>query len=67
MLIDAYFFMLHPLCHLDRNEVGCSKPEECEKICQSPGGCTNIAFVLLVLDLLPTGLVKTRIVKISAC
>jgi len=41
---------------LYRNEVGCSDPAACERICQSPSGCTNIAFVLLVLDLLPTGL-----------
>eukprot|EP00092_Neocalanus_flemingeri_P006236 GFUD01006710.1.p1 GENE.GFUD01006710.1~~GFUD01006710.1.p1 ORF type:complete len:708 (+),score=187.08 GFUD01006710.1:236-2125(+) len=41
---------------LYRNEVGCSDPVQCEAICQSPSGCTNIAFILLVLDLMPTGL-----------
>ena len=40
---------------LYKNEVGCSDPVKCEAICQSPSGCTNIAFILLVLDLLPTG------------
>merc|ERR1719446_768906 len=39
---------------LYKNEVGCSDPVKCEAICQSPSGCTNIAFILLVLDLLPT-------------
>ena len=38
-----------------RNEIGCSDPNACQKICQSESGCTDIAFVLLVLDLLPSG------------
>ena len=38
-----------------RNEIGCSDPTACQKICQSESGCTDIAFVLLVLDLLPSG------------
>ena len=41
---------------LYKNEVGCSDPHKCEQICESRGGCTNIAFILLVLDLMPTGL-----------
>ncbi|XP_023334925.1 sodium/glucose cotransporter 4 isoform X2 [Eurytemora carolleeae] len=41
---------------LYRNEIGCSDPTACQKICQSESGCTDIAFVLLVLDLLPSGL-----------
>ncbi|XP_042881924.1 sodium/glucose cotransporter 5-like [Penaeus japonicus] len=36
--------------------VACADPEECIKICGSPGGCTNIAYVELVLNLLPTGM-----------
>ena len=36
--------------------MGCSDPHKCEQICESKGGCTNIAFILLVLDLMPTGL-----------
>ena len=42
---------------LYRNEVGCSDPVKCNEICESPSGCTNIAFVLLVLDLMPTGFI----------
>jgi len=41
---------------LYRNEIGCSDPAQCKRICGSESGCTDIAFVLLVLDLLPTGL-----------
>nr|XP_027237505.1 sodium/glucose cotransporter 4-like isoform X2 [Penaeus vannamei] len=36
--------------------VACADPEECIKICGSPGGCSNIAYPELVLNLLPTGL-----------
>lgn len=35
--------------------VACADPEECIKICGSPGGCSNIAYPELVLNLLPTG------------
>jgi len=37
------------------DEVACADPEECYKICQSRSGCTNIAFVKLVTELMPTG------------
>ena len=40
---------------LYRNEVACSDPEECLRICGSASGCSNIAYVKLVLDLMPTG------------
>ncbi|KAF2361701.1 Sodium/solute symporter [Trinorchestia longiramus] len=38
------------------DEVACVEPQECESICGSEGGCTNIAYVKLVLELLPDGL-----------
>ncbi|KAK3865504.1 hypothetical protein Pcinc_028899 [Petrolisthes cinctipes] len=38
------------------DRVACADPEECYKICGSPGGCTNIAYAELVLNILPTGL-----------
>ena len=40
---------------LFRDTVACADPTECERICQSPGGCSNIAYVELVLNLMPTG------------
>ena len=41
---------------LYRNEVACSNPAECLKKCGSESGCTNIAYIKLVLDLMPSGL-----------
>ncbi|XP_022246282.1 sodium/glucose cotransporter 4-like isoform X2 [Limulus polyphemus] len=37
------------------DEVACSSPEVCEVICGSRNGCTNIAYSLLVIRLMPTG------------
>ncbi|XP_066983881.1 sodium/mannose cotransporter SLC5A10-like isoform X1 [Macrobrachium rosenbergii] len=36
--------------------VGCSAPEVCKSICNKASGCSDIAYVELVLNLLPTGL-----------
>ncbi|XP_069180378.1 sodium/glucose cotransporter 4 [Procambarus clarkii] len=36
--------------------VACATPDLCKAICGSPGGCSNIAYAELVLNLLPTGL-----------
>ncbi|KAG0712627.1 Sodium/glucose cotransporter 4 [Chionoecetes opilio] len=38
------------------DRVACASPEKCRAICGSPGGCSNIAYVELVLNLLPSGL-----------
>lgn len=38
------------------DRVACASPQECQAICGSPGGCTNIAYAELVLNLLPTGM-----------
>merc|ERR1712227_1070303 len=40
---------------LYRNEVACSDPDKCQQICNSKSGCTNIAYVKLVLTLMPQG------------
>jgi len=40
---------------LFKDEVACADPEECYRICGSRSGCTNIAFVKLVTELMPTG------------
>ena len=37
------------------NQIGCSDPVECKAICGSEGGCSNIAYPKLVVDLLPPG------------
>lgn len=36
--------------------VGCVIPEECERYCESRLGCSNLAYPLLVVRLLPSGL-----------
>jgi len=38
------------------DEVGCADPDICEQTCGSRSGCTNLAFVKLVNELLPVGL-----------
>jgi len=35
------------------NEVACSSPEKCKEICESTKGCSNVAFVFLVLKVSP--------------
>ncbi|KAM9391608.1 LOW QUALITY PROTEIN: sodium/myo-inositol cotransporter 2 [Pholidichthys leucotaenia] len=38
------------------DEVACVDPELCKQICENPVGCSDIAYVKLVMELLPTGL-----------
>ena len=35
--------------------VGCSAPDACRAICGAESGCTNLAYIELVLNLLPSG------------
>ena len=35
--------------------VGCADPETCMKVCDSPNGCSNIAYPLLIMNLMPIG------------
>lgn len=37
------------------NRVACASPETCTRICGSARGCFNIAYIELVLNLLPVG------------
>ena len=37
------------------NEVACVDPDECEAICGSRSGCWNIAYIKLVLEIMPPG------------
>jgi len=37
------------------DEVGCSDPDICNEICDNQNGCSDIAFPLLVLRVLPSG------------
>lgn len=36
--------------------VACVDPDECEKYCQNPSGCTDIAYPKLVVNVMPEGL-----------
>lgn len=38
------------------DEVACAHPDLCREICGSEAGCTNMAFVKLVTELMPVGL-----------
>ncbi|XP_064459974.1 sodium/mannose cotransporter SLC5A10-like [Ornithodoros turicata] len=35
--------------------IGCSRPDKCQQYCGNEYGCTNIAYPLLVLKLMPVG------------
>lgn len=37
------------------DEVGCADPEVCMAVCEQRTGCTNIAYPLLVVRLMPVG------------
>ncbi len=38
--------------------MACTNPDECKKICDSFVGCSNIAYPLLVINLLPAGIFR---------
>ncbi|XP_008328125.1 sodium/myo-inositol cotransporter 2 isoform X2 [Cynoglossus semilaevis] len=38
------------------DEVACADPETCTRICGNPVGCTDTAYAILVMELLPAGL-----------
>jgi hypothetical protein len=41
---------------ISKDEIGCSNPEKCKEICGAESGCTNIAYPLLVLRIMPAGI-----------
>ncbi len=38
------------------DEVGCGDPDVCKQVCGNPVGCSDIAYVKLVMELLPAGM-----------
>jgi uncharacterized sodium:solute symporter family permease YidK len=38
------------------DEIGCVDPEECQRYCGNPVGCSNIAYPKLVMELMPVAL-----------
>ena len=51
IFISKLYFFFKP-----KDEIGCSDPVVCESICESKSGCSNIAYALLIIRLLPSGL-----------
>ena len=47
------------------DEVGCVVPELCEKICENPRSCSDIAYPKIVMELLPTGKKESTIMIYS--
>jgi hypothetical protein len=37
------------------DEIACVDAKECNRICENPVGCSNIAYPKLVLELMPYG------------
>ena len=37
------------------DDIACASPEACDAFCGNKAGCSNLAYPLLVLRLLPTG------------
>ena len=42
------------LCYF-LDSVGCTHPDNCDSLCHQRTGCTNIAYPMLVLKLMPVG------------
>ena len=41
---------------LFKDTVGCSDPVTCMRVCDSPNGCSNIAYPTLIMHVMPVGL-----------
>lgn len=41
---------------LFKEKIACADPETCMKWCDSPNGCSNIAYPILIMELMPVGL-----------
>ena len=37
------------------DEIACADPVKCKEFCENEAGCTNLAYPLLVLRVLPAG------------
>lgn len=51
---------------LFKDVIACASPEECEKACGSASGCTNVAYPMLVINVLPKGLVGLMLAVMMA-
>lgn len=54
----SYMFGVHlltPFLNLSSEKVACVVPSECVKHCGTEVGCTNYAYPMLVMELMPDG------------
>ena len=58
-LTSAHSYSRTPICMYKYlfclDEVGCIDPDKCFEICESQTGCSNIAMLKLVLEIIPSG------------
>lgn len=40
---------------LFKDTVGCSDPQTCMEVCDSKNGCSNIAYPMLIMNVMPVG------------
>lgn len=43
---------------LFKDTVGCADPDTCMAVCGSRSGCSNLAYPFLIMEIMPTGIVK---------
>lgn len=55
--LSHFFSLVNIFCCFPKktDQIGCSNPEYCKKLCGSPSGCTNLAYPYLVIRLMPVG------------
>jgi hypothetical protein len=60
-LLPLYLLVFPGMCArvLYPDRVACADPDVCMEVCGSKSGCTNIAYAELVLNLMPTGSLKS--------
>lgn len=46
---------------LFKDRVACADPDTCMKVCDSKNGCSNIAYPLLIMELMPVGMYSVTI------
>ena len=43
--------------------MACVDPDICEAVCENAAGCTNIAYPKLVVELMPVGMIFSKLVS----
>lgn len=61
--ITSVFLLFYFFIFVCLDEVGCVDPEECQRICESSVGCSNIAYPKLVVELMPVGKAELNLLR----